>query len=233
MNKSATAFVPLKVKVSEDGGVMSFSAYGNVKNVKDHAWDIAVDGCYQASIDKHKANGTMPRLLWSHDPSALPVGKITHMEEDEYGLKFEGELTDHEEGIKIYKSLKHGALDSFSIGYRVKDEEWSQEAGANLLKEIDIREISFVNFACNEMSTLREVKSDLEDGKLPTKRELQNHLRSTGLSKSQAEKIVNNYDPEKTEEVEDIFDQMAKSDDDEDPEKTEDIFDIIAKAEQQ
>lgn len=207
------SFIPFEFKTKKDAdGKMSFTAYGNVKNVKDHAWDIAVDGCYQASIDKHKAEGTMPKLLWSHNPYEIPVGKITHMEEDEYGLKFEGELTDHEEGIKIYKALKHGSLNSFSIGYRVIDEEWNADAKANLLKEIDLREISFVNFACNEASLLQDVKSHLEDGELPTKRQLQNILRETGLSKSQAEKIVNQYEPEKgfAEDIEDIFDQMAK-----------------------
>lgn len=221
--KDGTIFIPLKFKANEDDGVMSFTAYGNVKNIKDHAWDIAVDGCYQNSIDKHKENGTMPRLLWSHDPKSIPVGKIISMEEDDYGLKFEGELTDHDEGIKIYKALKHGSLDSFSIGYRVIEEEWSQEAGANILKEIDIREISFVNFACNELSTLREVKSHLEEGELPTKRELQNLLRAGGLSKSQAEKITNHYDPVEEEKV-CIFEQMAKVK----TEEQENIFDMMA-----
>jgi len=199
------SFIPFKFKVSKaDNGVMSFTAYGNVKNIKDHAWDIAVDGCYQASIDKHKADGTSPRLLWSHNPYELPVGKITHMEEDEHGLKFKGELADTQMGRDIYELLKNGSLDSFSIGYRVIKEEWNSDAMANLLIEIDLKEISFVNFACNEASLLQEVKSHLEDGELPTKRELQNLLRENGLSKSQAEKITNRYEPEN------IFDLMAK-----------------------
>ena len=209
----AKSFIPFTFKTKEDdNGVMSFTAYGNVKNVKDHAWDIAVDGCYQASIDDHKAKGTSPRLLWSHNPYELPVGKISHMEEDEHGLKFEGELAETQMGKDIYALLKSGALDSFSIGYRVIKEEWNDGAKANLLQEIDLKEISFVNFACNEASLLQDVKSHLTDGELPTKRELQNLLRESGLSKSEAEKIANNYEPEKgfAEEIEDIFDQMAK-----------------------
>ena len=205
LNKS---YIPFKFDVKKsDDGVMSFTAYGNVKNIKDHAWDIAVDGCYQASIDKHKANGTSPRLLWSHNSYELPVGKITHMEEDEHGLKFSGELADTQMGRDIYALIKSGALDSFSIGYRVIKEEWNSGAGANLLQEIDLKEISFVNFACNEASLLQDVKSHIESGDLPTKRELQNLLRSTGLSKSQASKISDNYNPGS----EDIFELMAKA----------------------
>lgn len=218
------AYIPFKFKVDKaESGDMTFSAYGNVKNIKDHAWDIAVDGCYQASIDKHKADGTSPRLLWSHNPYELPVGKITSMVEDEHGLKFEGKLSNTTQGKDIYELLKDGGLDSFSIGYKVVEEEWNSEAKANILMEIDLKEISFVNFACNEMSLLQDVKSHLEDGELPTKRELQNFLRGNGLSKSQAEKITNQYEP--VQESKCIFDEMAKKDS---PQES-DIFDIMTK----
>ena len=215
MNKPLTkAYIPFTFEVKEDdSGKMSFTAYGNVKNVKDHAWDIAVDGCYQASIDEHKANKTSPRLLWSHNPYELPVGKITSMEEDDHGLKFKGELADTQMGRDIYALLKSGSLDSFSIGYIVIKEEWNSEAKANLLVEIKIKEISFVNFACNEASLLQDVKSHIEDGELPTKRELQNLLRTAGLSKSQASKIADNYTPttktkEKTLNVKEIVAEL-------------------------
>ena len=201
MNNS---YIPLKFKVSKDDkGKMSFTAYGNVKNIKDHAWDIAVDGCYQASIDKHKAEGTMPRLLWSHNPYELPVGKITHMEEDAHGLKFEGELTDTDQGVNIYKSLKHGSLDSFSIGYRVIKEEWNGDAQANLLMEIDLKEISFVNFACNEASLLESVKSKLSEGETLSKADLRNILEQSpiGLSKRQIERVTANYNPKMDTEI--------------------------------
>lgn len=195
MNKS---YIPFKFKVNKaKDGKMSFTAYGNVKNIKDHAWDIAVDGVYQSSIDKHKADGTMPRLLWSHESWELPVGKITHMEEDDHGLKFEGELTDTDKGIDIYKALKHGSLDSFSIGYRVIKEEWSAGANANLLIEIDLKEISFVNFACNEASLLQDIKCKLSEGESLSKSDLRMLLEQSpvSLSKRQIECVTANYNP--------------------------------------
>lgn len=187
-------FQVFKVKVDADSDAMTFTAYGNVKNVADKVNDIAVDGCYQKSIDRHKGEGTMPRMLWSHDPKQLPVGVITSIEEDNHGLKFSGKLSDTTLGREIYALAKDGALDSFSIGYIVKDEEYDRKTGINYLKEIDIKEISWVNFACNEASLLQEVKSNMENDKLPTQRELKKLLQENcELSARQADKIAGKY----------------------------------------
>lgn len=193
--------LPFKFKVEKaNNGDMTFSAYANVKNVKDHAWDIAVDGCYQKSINAHKEKGTMPKLLWSHDPYQPPVGKITDMEEDEYGLKIDGRLSKTDRGIEIYELAKDGSLDSFSIGYIEVESQWNNEAKANMLVEIDVKEVSFVNFPCNEASTLQAIKMHLKDGELPTQRELQKFLQENGLSRSQASKIADCYSPEEHHE---------------------------------
>ena len=39
----------------------SFTCYGNVKNVVDHARDRVIDGAYRDSIANHKNAGTMPK----------------------------------------------------------------------------------------------------------------------------------------------------------------------------
>lgn len=192
-------------KIDNETG--TFTCYANVKNVIDHVKDRAIDGCYQKSIANHKAKGTTPKMLWSHNPFDKPVGKWLEMQEDERGLKMKGKLSATTDGKDIEILAKDGALDSFSIGYKTIEEKWNREKNCNDLIEIDIKEVSWVNFACNEESTLQSIKSHLEDGELPTKRELQNFLRSNGLSKSQAEKITDKYNPD---EKEDIFELMAK-----------------------
>ncbi len=184
-----------------DAETGTFTCYGNVKHVIDHVKDRAVDGCYQKSIDNHLANGTMPKMLWSHNPTLLPVGKWMTMEEDEKGLKLTGKISKTTDGKDIEILAKDGALDSFSIGYYVIKEKWNQTKGCNDLIEIDIKEVSWVNFACNEESTLQDIKSHMDEGDLPTKRELQNLLRESGLSKSQASKIVDAYNPEVKEKA--------------------------------
>lgn len=193
-------------KMDDETGV--FTCYGNVKNVIDHVKDRAVDGCYRKSIQRHAEKGTTPKMLWAHNPYNKPVGKWLKMEEDEKGLKLTGKLSKTTEGKDIEILAKDGALDSFSIGYITHDEKWNDEKGCNDLIEIDIKEVSWVNFACNEESTLQSIKSHLLDGELPTKRELQTLLREVGLSKSQAEKITDKYDPE--EKTLNIKESVAK-----------------------
>lgn len=162
-------YVPGEIKIEGDN--RTFTAYGNVKNVIDHAKDIAMDGCYENSIKEHIKNGTSPRLLWSHMSWDPPVGKIQHMEEDSKGLLFRGKLSNTPRGNEIYELAKDEAIEQFSIGYRVIRETYNASKGVTELHELDIKEISFVNFACNEESTLQNIKAALanqgvDDGKI-------------------------------------------------------------------
>ena len=184
----------------------TFTCYGNTKHNKDHAGDRPMDGCYTKSVGNHKAKGTMPKMLWSHNPSILPVGAYSKMEEDVKGLKMTGKLSETTMGKDIKILAKDNALNSFSIGYIEVKSKYNPETETNDLYELDIKEVSWVNFACDENAMLESIKSHMDDGELPSKRELQNFLREKGLSKSQAEKIVNNYNPE----TKDIFDLMAE-----------------------
>lgn len=178
-------------------GERTFSCYGNVKGNIDHALDRVVDGAYRDSIASHKAAGTMPKFFWMHNPWDTPVGVWTAMEEDSKGLYLEGKFSNTPKGNELYELYKDNALDSFSIGYRVKDEKWNSTLGCNDLIKIDVREISAVTFACNEESRLVEIKSKLGEGKVLTKAELRALLESVpaGLSKRQIERITADYKP--------------------------------------
>jgi len=213
-------------KYDDDSG--TFTCYGNTKHNIDRAGDRPMDGCYTKSIAKHMEKGTMPKMLWSHDPTILPVGSYSKMEEDAKGLKMTGKLSETSMGKDIKILAKDNALDSFSIGYVEVESEYDSKTGINNLIELDIKEISWVNFPCDENAQLEAIKSNIADGELPTKRELQKLLRNQGLSKSQAERIANHYDPKAlAEEVGDIFEQMVI----EQNTKEDDIFDLMEEVE--
>ena len=184
----------------------AISCYVNTKHNIDHAGDRPMDGCYAKSITNHIKNGTMPKMLWSHNPQALPVGVWTSMTEDAKGLRMEGHILPTTMGKDIKILAEGKALDSFSIGYREIESKYNASNGSNDLYELDIKEASWVNFACDENAMLESIKSHMEDGELPSKRELQDFLKKNGLSNSQAKNITNNYNPK----TEDIFDLMAK-----------------------
>lgn len=178
------------------GTGMEFSCYTNVKGNVDHAMDRTLDGAYTNSIAKHEADGTMPKMFWNHDSYSPPIGTWLEMAEDDTGLFKRGRMLDSDRGVEIYKGLKAGAIDSFSIGYRVIKEQWNSVKGCNDLIELDIKESSPVNFACNEMARIVDVKNRLHKGEMLSKADLRVLLDSThGLSKRQIERITCNYNP--------------------------------------
>lgn len=201
--KLKTAVIDILNFKALDSGGMKFTCYGNVKGNIDHAQDRTLDGAYKKSIERHVKNGTMPKMLWMHNPYETPIGKWVSMEEDSKGLLMEGEFADTEKGREMYTLMKGGHVNSFSIGYRVIEEKWNSQKQCNDLIELDIVEVSAVNFACNEESLLQDIKSKMHDGGTPTKAELRELLKSIpGLSKREIERITAAYKPaDETEEL--------------------------------
>lgn len=193
----------------------TFSAYGNVIGVLDHAGDVTVKGAFENTIRNHKTNGTMPKFLGQHQGRMMPLGIITDIKEDETGLYFEGKFClETQAGREAYALCKMGAIDQFSIGYHTIKEHYDNIKGVNYLQELDVKEISLVTFACNEESTLQSIKS-LEDDVELTDRMIQDMLRENGISKRKAEKLVNQYKASQnpTEiEVKTLKDFQAKTD---------------------
>ncbi|CAM0032921.1 head maturation protease [Vibrio phage D164] len=192
------------VKVNSETG--EFTCYGNVKGVVDHALDMTMNGAFADSVKSHKAAGSMPGMFWMHKSSELPVGVWTDMVEDSRGLKMTGRLSKTTLGRDIEILAKDGALNKFSIGYYVDDEKWNAGGGFNELRKVDITEVSWVTRACNEESVLLDIKSRMDEGKMPTKRELEKMLKESGFSSRQAKKVADCYKP--AEESDDLFNEL-------------------------
>lgn len=200
-------------KLDEKTG--EFECYANVKGVVDHAKDRSMNGCFVKSISEHEANGTRPKMLWSHNPRELPVGTWVKMIEDEKGLRMTGKLSKTTMGRDIETLAKDMALDSFSIGYEEIESKWNSAEGCNDVFEYKIHEVSWVNFACNEPSKLESIKQKMASKEMPTKRDLQKFLQEYGMSKSEASAITDKYNPdsvsEKQQELE-IIEAASKLD---------------------
>lgn len=149
-------------KYDAESGV--FTCYGNTKHNIDHAKDRLMDGVYKRSIKEHAEENTMPKMLWMHNPFELPVGKWLEWKEDEHGLFMKGKLSKTTMGSDLEILAKDGAIDSFSIGYYEIEAKWNSKDNCNDVYDILIKEVSWVNFACNEASTLESIKRlGLED----------------------------------------------------------------------
>lgn len=141
---------------NEEQGV--FIGLANKRWVKDRAGDVTTDTTFTDSIDKHKAEGTMPKLLLQHDPEKV-LGVILDMWEDSEGLWVKGQLClDTVLGKETYSLLKMDALCDLSVGYLTKEEKYERTSATNYLTNIHIYEVSIVTFPCNTESNITHVK---------------------------------------------------------------------------
>lgn len=203
MKTDRKLFIPVSdIKLNNDDS-RTFTCYGNVKGVIDHAQDMVQDGAYSKSIENHKTNGTMPMMFYNHKHQDLPVGPWLDMVEDSKGLRLKGKLSNTTMGNDLYELIKDNAIGSFglfSIGYNVIKEKWNSK-GYNELIEIDIKEVSIVNFACNEHSGLLDIKNRMSNEECVSKADLRTILREcTDLSKRNIERITAHYSPETNDE---------------------------------
>lgn len=152
---------PIELDLKSLGDDGSFSGYVSTFNVKDRGGDIVKPGAFTSSLKKYPA--AKVKLLWQHDQHE-PIGVWTKLEEDERGLKAEGQLIlESARGREAHALMKAGAVDGLSIGFKTIRDELDRKSGARLLHEVELREVSIVTFPMNEDATVTGVKSYTEN----------------------------------------------------------------------
>lgn len=175
------------IKLYQENDERKFEGYASTFGNMDRQGDIVDAGAFAKSLATHNAQKTMPAMLLHHDLKR-PIGKWTHMTEDQKGLRVTGTLTAGvRDADEAYALLKDGAINSMSIGYRVRDEEYDSRSKANHLKEIDLHEVSLVTIPANASALVSAVKDEAGDINI---RELENVLRDAGLSRKEAKAIL-------------------------------------------
>lgn len=167
-----------------NGAAFAFSGYASVFGGIDSYGDTIEPGAYKNTLEMRERP---IRMRWNHYGEV--IGKWMTIREDEKGLYVEGELTPgHSKAQDVFASLKHGAIDGLSIGYRVK--AFNQlDNDRRLLKEIDLIEISVVEEPADLSARISEVKSALE--KAESLKEIENLLRDVGgFSRVDAKHLV-------------------------------------------
>lgn len=176
--------------ITEEGKIEGYaSVFGGSP---DSYGDVIAPGAFAESLAKHKREGTMPLMLWGHDSSQPPIGNWTDMAEDGKGLWVQGSV-DLEDpmGLRVHRALKRKAMKGLSIGYQTLDSENdAKRPGVRVLKEVDLWEVSPVNFPAQRRAAVDTVKSYTSGGRLPSLPEFEEFLREAGFSKSQATAIA-------------------------------------------
>ena len=191
MERKGLALEKAQFKLESDGaGFVGYaSTFGNV----DSYGDTIVKGAY---ADTLKAHG-LPKMFFNHNANAVPIGKWVDAKEDDYGLLLKGEFTPGNAlAEEVRAALKHGTLDSMSIGYMLRKGDYeTTEAGRIIKKVARLAETSIVTFPADSFARvdMASVKSIDFEALLPeckTERDIERLLRDAGLGKWEAMAIV-------------------------------------------
>lgn len=168
-----------QVKFDTVGG-MKFSGYASKFNDIDSYGDTIAPGAYLSTLSNRKRP---IQMRWNHYGEV--IGKWMKLEEDDYGLFVEGELTpNHSKAADVYALLKHGAIDGLSIGYMPKEHEMLDN-GIRVLKEIELFEISIVEQPADLGATISDVKNMIDE--MQSFKEMERFMREAwGVSRSDA-----------------------------------------------
>jgi HK97 family phage prohead protease len=177
-----------ELKAEGEGFTGYASTFGNV----DSYGDTIVKGAY---LDTLAAN-PMPKMFFNHESSAVPIGKWVKAEEDTYGLLLTGEFTPgNAMAQEVKAALKHGTLDSMSIGYRLRKGDYTNTEEGRTINRIDrLAETSIVTFPADKFATvdLSSIKGYADEIKnVETIREFESFLRDAGgFSKGAAQALT-------------------------------------------
>lgn len=141
----------------DDAGAIT--GYAAVWGQRDAYGDVVTPGAFSKSLEQHRAAGTMPLMLWSHDP-ARPVGVWTGMTEDDKGLKVEGRLImDATPGRDAHAFIKAGAVNGLSIGFRTT-KAVKTPGGGRRVDGMDLIEVSLVTRPAQPAARITSVRSE-------------------------------------------------------------------------
>lgn len=167
--------MPCEFKEIDQDDDGSFEGYASVFNNKDLGNDVIRRGAFLESISERSPKGV--KLLYQHK-SDEPIGVIDSLEEDSKGLKIKGRLAmGTQKGKEVFELMKMGALDSMSIGYRLKPDgyKYDPKDKRRIIKSVDLMEISLVTFPMNPKAKVTKVKLAEMN---PT--EIEKYLRDVG-----------------------------------------------------
>ena len=148
MEHKAILIVDAQFKL--EGDDTTFTGYASTFGNVDGGGDTIVKGAYKDTL---KTNG-MPKMFFNHDSYAVPIGKWVKAVEDDYGLLLTGEFTPGNTlAAEVKAALKHGTVESLSIGYRLKAGDYQETPTGRTIKRVErLAETSIVTFPMDKFA---------------------------------------------------------------------------------
>ena len=190
MEMKSLALVDVQFKLAADNA--TFTGYASAFNRVDSYGDTIVKGAYAETL---KVNG-LPKMFFNHEAYAVPIGKWVDAKEDDYGLLLTGEFTPGNTlGQEVRAALKHGTVDSLSIGYSLMKGDFDEVTGGRVIRKVDrLRETSVVTFPADKFARVNtaSVKACMDEiEEVKTLRDFEYFLRDAGsFSKGAAQALT-------------------------------------------
>lgn len=178
-----------------------FTGYASVFNGVDAVNDTILPGAFEKSLQQKRS----PAMFVNHNSFDVPVGDWVKLSEDDNGLKVTGKIDlNHRDGLTVFSALKRGAMDALSIGFRIpKGGAEEKDDGSRIIKEVDLKEISIVNFPADDAARIAVVKSEIL--KIESLKEIESYLRDLGWSRSNSTTFVSHFMKLRLREAEENF----------------------------
>lgn len=142
-----------ETKSIDDNGIITIEGYASTAE-KDRDGDIILSSAWANGLDNFKKN---PIMLYNHNRDA-PIGKCTSISIEDDGLKITADIIKEAAG-NIYNIIKSGVLSTFSVGFRIKDADYKEEASAFIITDAELFEVSVVTVPANAGATFSVSKS--------------------------------------------------------------------------
>jgi len=155
-----------------------FSKFGNV----DSDGDIMMPGAFKRSIADWGPDGKQRiKHLMNHRPDQ-PLGRITVLKEDSYGLYYESELVKTTFGMDFIKMAEGGIITEHSIGFNTLTE--NKGAMGNEIKDVKLFEgSSLTAWGANMDTPFLGFKSEMDINELKQEiRIFEKFIRNTDAS---------------------------------------------------
>jgi HK97 family phage prohead protease len=135
------------------------TGYFSAFNIKDSDGDIIRKGAFKRSIEEWYPKGRIKHLM-NHNPSQ-PLGTLTVLKEDDYGLYYESKIGTHNLGQDFIKMVESDLIKEHSIGFSVIKE--SKGKDGNEMTDLKLYEgSSLTAWGANEYTPLTGMKSLIE-----------------------------------------------------------------------
>ncbi len=193
-----------ELKFANDTG--KFEGYASVFGGVDSYGDTINKGAFLKTLDGRQR---MPLMLFGHNPGRV-IGKWLHLGEDAKGLIAYGEFTPgHSDAQDVFASMKHGAIDGLSIGFRIPKGGAEEKAdGGRIIKDVDLVEISVVTLPADDAARIHNVKELIDS--IETLKDAEYFLREAGVSRSAARDFVSRLAKVIRREGGDLREQITK-----------------------